>query len=354
MSELDHVASNAAPDTAAPSTEATAVETTTTPVAETENSTPSSSSREALERAFKQIEGQPRAPDGKFASAEPAPVDKQAGNAVAPQEPQKPVAPAQDDAQVKLAPSIDPPSRFAPAAKEAWANTPDPVKFEIERAMFEMGKGLEEYQAKFQPLKQFDEMAKASGKELPNVVAEYVNMENLLRSDPLNGFNIIAQRIGIDPRELGQALLNGGAQTEQPQQQQPAHTPEALARLEQRMAEMQQTFSQQQTILQIENFAKDHPRFDELSPIMAEMLHTGFAKDLSDAYTKAERIQPPAQPVVQQPTIAVPTATQAQAAQTRPVAKQITGSPSGSNPNSRPPAGSSREALKNAFASVGL
>lgn len=359
MSDLD-VASNAAPETAAPAEQvidnSPAQEAAPGPEAK---QTPASSAREAVERAFREQaarekaekaqamepapDAQPRDEQGKFAPKAQDAAQKPADGQVA-QEQAKP------EAQASQAPS-----RFAPAAKEAWANTPDPVKVEVERAFFEMEKGIKDYQARFEPLKQFDDMAKAAGKELPKVVAEYVNMENALRQNPVAGVQILCQRMGIDPQHLGDALMNGGqGQEAQPVPQQ---SPDALMRLEQRIAEMQQTFAQQQTMAQIDAFAKDHPRFEELSPMMAEMLQTGFARDLSDAYDKASRLQPPA-PSPQQQTIAVPTAQPATVqAQTPPkiVAKQITGSPqAGSNPTTRKPAGSISEALRNAASQVGL
>ncbi len=109
---------------------------------------------------------------------------------------------------------------------------------------------------------------------------------------------------------------------------------------------------------QIDDFAKTHPRVAELEADMAFFLKSGRAKDLSEAYDLAERLNPAPKPSAahtgNQPALA-----QTQAPAPAPVnpagQKSISGAPTtGSNPvGMKGPTPSIREALKNAKARVG-
>jgi len=265
-------------------------------------------------------------------------------------------------------PAVTPPTRFAKPAQEAWAQTPEPVRAEVERAIGELTQGIERYKAEasaFEPIRKYDEMARASGTTLDKALANYTGIEAGLRQDPIAGTMQIWRNIGIDPHAMVQALV---AQVSG----QPASTgvsPEIAAlhgqiaemqrRLETEVGSVKQTFEQQQLAAKqrdaqaaVDKFASDHPYFDELSDPIAQMIETGFAKDLSDAYEKAIRLNPEISAKIEadkQPP------KQPDPAQTRKANLSITGTPSaGSNPTTRKPAGSTREALQGAFAQVGL
>jgi hypothetical protein len=308
---------------------------------------PSSSTREALERAMAKVEAsQPRDPatqrfmeKGKDATAAPEKA------AVAP-----PQAQLTSNEALGLSP---PPDRFSKEAKEAWATAPEAIRKETERAFAEMTKGLTEYQQRWEPIKQWDEMARQSGKELPSVIAEYVNMENALRDNPIAGFSLLCQRLGLDVSQVGQAL-SGQSPTQGGMSPDVAPLLNKISELERQISGVSQSFQQREVQAQVDAFAASHERFEELSPLMIEMISTGFAKDLPDAYDKASKLQPPA-PVVQHPALAAPAAQPAPPrAQTPKPTLQITGSPAGSDPSTRKPAGSASEAVQRAMAAVGI
>ena len=309
---------------------------------------PIASTRDALVKAFDTvnrdtpaapIDSGNRGPDGRFTSK--APVEPLAGN--------EPARPAAEPAQAApVAPSIAAPQRFAKAAQDAWAQAPEPVRAEVARMEAELTRGIQEHQQRWEPLKRFDEMARSGGTTLDAALSSYVNMENMLRADPVRGMVELCKNMGVDPVQMAQALAG--------QQSSGGTSPEFAAmkaELEAMRAELSgvgRSFTERDTIAQVESFAKNNPRFDELSGDIAEMLRTGYAKDLPDAYAKAERLNPaPVQPAQAAPAKPAPEA------QTRKASLSITGSPaSGSNPSSRKPAGSTREALASAFAQVGL
>jgi flagellar hook-basal body complex protein FliE len=346
MSELESAASDAAPETAV-ETQATAPQIeTATPQSEA----PSKSTREALERAFSKVDGQPRDEVGKWTKEQ---ADAKANKAIAdakealgtPAAPGAAVVPEGQPAAT-AAPSVEPPARLSPEAKAAWAATPPAVQADINRAFTEMTKGIEQYQQRFAPLKEFDDMARAGGTTLDTALRNYVGIENLLRADPVKGFVALSQNMGLDPVQVGQALLG------QPSQGGSAPNEAALlnriAQLEQQITGVSQTFQQRETEAKVEAFAAANPRFDELSEIMTEMLRTGFAKDLADAYAKADRLQPA-------PAPAAPQVAPARPQTPAKPSLQITGSPNtGSDPATRPHAGSPRDAVRNALSQVGL
>lgn len=194
------------------------------------------------------------------------------------------------------------PARFSDDAKKEWATAPESVRREAERAIKELTEGHAKYRTAAErdsTLNEFHEMAKASGKDLPNVVREYVNMENLLRKDPVAGIEQILQRVGISPRQYAEHILN---QTPDEQASKSDATirelRNELAALKETVGGVTKTFEQQQTNAtkaEVEKFAADHPRFEELADDIAFFLQTR-TKDLSEAYELASRLNPaPAQ-----------------------------------------------------------
>lgn len=340
MSDAD-VASNAAPETVAP------VSTTPETSADT---APASSNREALERQFASLMGddaKPEAPQGqlrdeagKFKAADTGKPDVQA--------PVEAAKPDEAEAVETVDPSkimITPPARFSQAAKDAWGTTPEIVRTETERAIGELTRGVEAYQARWEPLRQFDEMAKAGGTTIHDALGRYVNLENLLRADPVAGILAVCQNMKIDPARMAEAMMA----PEAGQRQRAAVEGQHARQLEQKLAYLEIQVEEQRAQHQIAAFSQVNPRMseDHVRAAMADMLRTGYATDMQDAYDKATRIVPAA-PDVSAQTIPV----RPQTPKSAP--KQITGSPSGSNPATRPIAGSSREALLRARAAVGL
>jgi hypothetical protein len=337
----------------------------------------SSSIRESLERGFSAVDNpvESSAADGRGADRGDGRdvVGRFAGKGgTAPGEmPVKPShsevqAAAEQAGQAPSAPSAPsgPPARFSKAAQEAWAASPPAVQAEVARMEAELTKGLSEYQQRFEPLKRFDEMARAGGTTLDRALEAYVGAENLLRQDPVAGVFQIFKNMGSNRQQVVGILneaarrlgLTSGGQGGEAAAADPrdAH----IARLEQQiqrlggqvetvgktLAERDRETKLSAITSEIDAFAQARPRYAELESTIAELLESRYAKNLEDAYEKAEKLHPlPPAPAA----AAVP--------QTRKASLTITGSPaSGSNPDSRKSSGSSREALANAFAQVGL
>lgn len=337
------------------------------------------STREALDRAFDSVfkEGdepqqQPaRARDpitGKFAGQAPA-----VKPAVAPQPNTAQALQAEQDAAkaAQISQTVEHPG-LSKEALALWATAPEALRADIMRRTTELTRGIEQYKGEleqtkktYEPINRYMEMAQQSGRTLDAVLADYTGIENMLHQNPVQGIMQICQNLGLNTQALAQALVGMPPQQPLQQQQQPPQTPAELKRLEERLDRFEQeqkfkTFEQQ-----VNDFANarsadgmpEHPYFVELADSISEMLETKFARNLLDAYEKAVRLNPEiAERIAQDRAAKAAPPTQPDPAQTRDKArKSVTGSPSSaSNAATRKPAGSPREALDNAFASLGL
>lgn len=298
-----------------------------------------------------------RNPDGTFA---PKAQDATTGT----EAPPAPVAP------VDAAPVVDDaPARFSVDAKAAWKDAPPALKGEIKRAITELEGGISQYQARFEsykPLDPYISMAQQSGVTLDQALKNYVGAEQLLRSDPMRGIDHIIRNAGLSPQQYAQAVMNLP-----PDQQQMGHDRafnelraqnqqlmQTVTQLQQQFGTVSQTIEQRERDelnRQIADFSKDKPRFDELRPIMKQLIEANMASDLAEAYAKADRLNPAAVAMSQPPTAAAPAVqSPTPAAQTRKASLSVTGSPvNGSNPSARKPPTSAREALERSLNSVG-
>lgn len=288
-------------------------------------------------------EGRVRDEHGRFAAKD---ADGQA------EQPAKPEAkPAEAAAgAAPAAPAVDAPAGFSEAGKAAWASAPDAVKADVRRRFTELETGLRGYQQDFGPLREFAALAKSQGQTPAAVVQNYVAIEKQLAADPIKGLDLIARNMGMDLRAvaaqvLGQPAPAGG---EPAKDNVIADLRREIAELRQGFGGVQQTIQEQRTAAierDVEAFAASAPRFEELAGEISEMLRTGYAKDLRDAYTKADRLNPlPPAPVAEP------------APQTRkPANLSVSGAPaSGSNPSTRKPPASLNAHMDEIFRQVGI
>jgi len=289
---------------------------------------PSSSAREALQKAFAARDEGEAAPE---ADAEGGPVRDDRGR-FAPKQ-------ADEPAQAEALPDADDvPSRFSGDAKALWDKVPAPVRGEVSRAIREIEGGLQQYRERWEPLKQFDEMARQHGTTIHEAMGKYVAIEQKLAQDLVGGLDAIARNAGTDLRAIAAHVLGQPAPQGNGQLDAAMRKIAALEQQLQSVGKTAETWQQEQKRMQVERtlneFAASRPRFNELVPDMQPLIEKGLS--LEDAYAYAERMNPPAPA----------------AAQTRkPRSPQIAGAPSdGSDPTAtRPPAKSAREALQRAF-----
>ena len=261
----------------------------------------------------------------------------------------------------------EPPGRFSDEAKEEWRQAPSSVRAEVHRLERELTEGLQKYRSNaeaFEEYRPFAEKLQQTGQKFGDVVGYYTGIEDLLAKDPLQGLDVICRNLGTSLSDVAARLTGTGhglqsgpvpdplsPETIRPQDVTIRGLREELSGLKRQIGDVSQTVSSQtQRTLQsqIDAFAQSNPRFQELGDDVAFFLQSGRAQDLQDAYRLAERLNPVPPP-------AVPADNPTDVAQTRKGQLSVTGAPgSGSNPINRQPPSSARDALDNAFASLGI
>lgn len=204
-----------------------------------------------------------------------------------------------------------PPARFLPRAKEQWASVPEDVKGEVHRALENAEKGMAEYRESHEfrkELRDFEQMAKASGTTVKQAIENYVAIDQQLRQNPVAALERILQSVGITPQQYAQHVMGKAQQ----QQQNPNHAP--MQQMQRQIEQMTQTIQQltqgsqqdresarlaevQRTI--IEPFKASHPRYEELQGDIYFFLNSDKIPStlsehqrLETAYDMAERINP--------------------------------------------------------------
>lgn len=334
--------------------------------------------REALDKASKTVEKQQAEAAKPEPKAEPKAAPKEAAKAAPVNDPvtgkfvakDKPADATAAKADAETAPAAkstyEAPKRFSEDAKKVWDTAPDPVKAEVSRMEREMTQGIEKHRAKAErddTLTEFHDMAAKSGKDLKSVVAAYVGMENKLRTDLTGGLDEIVQQATNGKYSLRDIAAHVMGQTPEQNQSQDSATirelKQTVARLQEQVGGVTQTFQHQReqaTLQEVNKFAEAHPRFEDLAEDIGFFMQSGRAKDLSEAYTLAERLNPaPAQATA---LTAEPSSGKAQAPdlaeQIRKGSKSPTGAPTpGSDPATKQPSKSIRGALDKAFARAG-
>lgn len=249
------------------------------------------------------------------------------------------------------------PSRFSNDAKAAWATAPESVRAETHRALREMDAGIAEYKEKLEPLKRFDEMAKAQGTTMAKAMENYTQIDALLQKDPVAGLEKVCSSLGFSLQDVVNHVSQ--QKPDEARQRLEAENRDLKQRLSQ-LTNHVQTSAMSEAQKQIEAFKADpaHHRYDELEPAIARYLSNKSAETLEEAYRMADLFHPAKdgpQPAPQgQPPAAQTRTTPDPAAQTQRGTRSITGAPSaGSNPAARKPSTSIKDSLKRAMAQAG-
>lgn len=275
---------------------------------------------------------QPYREGGRFARAPEAQVDQaQSGQP----------RPEAQDAFKKLpmdAPYRLPLRRMSDEAKHAWADTPEPMRAAVHKLNEEFSAAFKQYKEDYdayQPLKPYADLAKQQGVQLDKALGNYIDMEYLLRSDIVTGFDRIVNNLNMVDPETGQRITSRDVayhilnmtpdqhrMIQQGNQQTALH--HQIAAQQQRIAQLEQSLHQMHSQQQrssiragVDQFAETHPRFDEISDIVTQEVGLGFP--LEEAYRRAELLRPATQAAQTRDT----------SAQTRQTNRSISGSPDG-------------------------
>ena len=251
-----------------------------------------------------------------------------------------------------------------PEAVKAWAETPEPVRREVEKRIDELEAGIGQYQEQMADVKQYVDFAKQQGGSLKDLLDAYSTTENNFRqafaSQPAETFFSLGERLGFDPVDAAYRIIEAAEsgktlQMQQPQsQQQPASHREQ--QLEAELAQMREQIENQAIERDLAAFRSEHPDFEQIEAQVyeelalmkaANLLGDKRLDNLKKAYERAKRFVPAATPEPTQPPQARPL----------PAAnQQITGAPVNGSPPSRSkqPAPNTRSAVSSALDQIGL
>lgn len=201
------------------------------------------------------------------------------------------------------------PARFLPKAKEDWINTPRSVREETNRFIQEVEnerKANETISKEWKEIEHYDKMAKANGTSVREALDNYTRVDKMLRTDPVNGISEVLKIAGVTPQQYAQYVLGQSPDGQQQPQQQRGPAPEVqqLQSQVQQLTQALQSFQQEKVLENahktlVDPFKADHPRFDELEPLMVKFINAGFIPEnmsaqqrMEAAYDMAERLSP--------------------------------------------------------------
>lgn len=250
--------------------------------------------------------GAVKADDAKVEAKADDPKAEDANKAQA----EKPEARAEQEAQKPLKPSdgrkiIEAPVRFLPRAKELWNNVPHEVRSEWQRAEQERETEITQYReakAFSDDLADLNRMARDSGTTVKQAMQNYVGMENMLRSDPAQGFRGLLENMKLSPPQAITHILRAYnitpqqladhiqrdptaytalAPQRQPQQQQyQPQQQQADPQVRALQEQVQQMRAESVTNTVITPFAQEYPEYYQHEDAIAKVLQSGIIEQI--------------------------------------------------------------------------
>lgn len=240
-----------------------------------------------------------RGEDGKFAKAktEDDPAKVEADKSAA----EKPATERAEQDEKRSSEGrkyAEPPARFLPEARTKWANVPNEVKAEFHRVSQEYEQREQQTRQsveRYESVRQFDEQARANGRELKDSLAKVVQIERALARSPIMGLEMILREIGprkadgsplslhdiathvarLTPQQFAQNMGQMNQQRAPQQQADPK-----VAALEQKLAAMEGRLAEQSATPIIERFAAEHPDYHSLEQQIATVLKSGIIEQV--------------------------------------------------------------------------
>ncbi|MGN6768269.1 MAG: hypothetical protein ACTHJQ_00275 [Rhizobiaceae bacterium] len=225
---------------------------------------------------------------GKFTKAdkvEDQPADKAADKGAAEKPAAERSAP-EDNRQSEGRKYAEPPARFLPEARTKWANVPDVVKAEFHRLSQEMETELDQSKAareRYEPIRQFDEIARSNGRELKDSLAKVVQIEQHIARDPIGAIDTILREIGprkqdgspVSLYEVAQVVMQRGPQALAPSIPQQQGSDPKVSILEREINSLKSQIATASVTPVIERFASQHTDYHTLEPQIAAVLKSG-------------------------------------------------------------------------------
>jgi hypothetical protein len=232
---------------------------------------------------------------GKFAKTEKTEDQPEKADKGAPEKAAAERSAPEDNRQSEGRKYAEPPARFLPEARTKWANVPNEVKAEFHRVSQEMENEIaqsKDARDRYEPIRQFDDIARSNGRELKDSLAKVVQIEQQLARNPIAGLDAILREIGPRKQDGSPVTLMEVAQhiVQNPQAYQqasarPAQVPQQqdgpqIAAVLREVAELKSQLATASVQPMIEAFSASHPDYRSLEPQIAEILNSGVVDKL--------------------------------------------------------------------------
>lgn len=236
-----------------------------------------------VEQVAEPTEGRARDEMGRFAAKEESPVVKENSEEIS--EPSFPVEERK---------SIPRPSSWKKDYEQDWETLPEKIREYINEREGQYAKGVSTYKSQWDSAQPIYEAIQPFMPDLQqHNISPVTWIQNLGNAHKVLALGTPEQKLEMFSRlatDYGVPLgaLNGGSYD--PQFSQLANELSTVKNQWQSFQEQQQRMEQQAVVQEIEQFKSNAPFFDEVRPTMAQLLQSGVATDLKDAYDKAIRL----------------------------------------------------------------
>jgi hypothetical protein len=290
--------------------------------------------------------GQPRDDQGRWTKAQREHFEAQQRE----QEGQQQEAQQQQQPEMRMAPPVG----WSPAAKAAYAKLPPEVQEAVARREVEINNGFSKLKD-YKGLEEYAEIARNSGTTLREAYDRYKAAEDLLDRDFRGGVMSLCEMYGIHPMQLANEFASiFSGQRGAPRA--PAMDPQTglIARELAGMKETVRTLisereQQEQEAINshLQSFSESKLYFEDVRQDMADLIRSGKANDLEEAYDKACWMNPQIRDLLIKEQAAPQNAEARVSRARRAAGSLITGAPAGSTSPSS--SNSIRAALEDAW-----
>lgn len=232
---------------------------------------------------------------GKFARAEKNEDQPEKADKGAPEKAAAERSAPEDNRQSEGRKYAEPPARFLPEARTKWANVPNEVKAEFHRVSQEMESEIaqsKETRDRYEPIRQFDEIARSNGRELKDSLAKVVQIEQQLARNPISGLDAILREIGprkpdgspVTLMEVAQHIVQNPqayqASQMQPRQPEPQDNGQVKALMDEVSSLKTQMVWNSHIQPMLTAFESQHSDFSERWPQMQTVLASGVIEQI--------------------------------------------------------------------------
>lgn len=184
------------------------------------------------------------------------------------------------------------PARFNDQGKAEWASAPESVQAEVHRTIKNLEDGYAKHKEsadRYEKFRSYDDTAKTNGRDLSESLAKVVEVERVMKQNVFAGVNFMLREIG--PRGPdGNPITIDDLVSHVAGQSNDQRLAQAHARIQELEAIIEGKDREAKIPSIVEEFAKSHPRFDELKPAMIPLIKAGHT--LETAYELADALKP--------------------------------------------------------------